>query len=342
MPKINRSVELVTSTIKSLSSMGRQSRLDAKAVLEQVYQHVRITDIRTFDDLYQLLERQPDLAFLGMKFVIDDSGSQPKKVWLAEHLREAGIAYTGSDSAASALEHDKLLSKQRVAEAGLATAQSLRIPHGHSGNLADVTLPYPLFVKPVDGGGGSGINDHSLVQNAGQLQQQLDWLFARSQSDALLETYLPGREFSVGVLKKRFFAGYHTLPLEIVAPLNQVGERFLSSRVKQADTEQTFAVTDQQLRRDITTLALGAFEALGASDYGRIDIRLDARGIPHFLEANLLPSLLDQYGNLPKAAHMNIGLSHRDLILRIAEMGLSDGHAPEVSQALTEGRLFSQ
>lgn len=331
MFKINKSVELVTTTIKSLSSMSHESRIGAKAALERRYEHVRITDIRSVSDLDELVTRQPDLAFLGLKFIDDSSQSQPQQVWISEYLSEAGIAYTGSDKNASMLEHNKQLSKHVVAGRGLKTAASKLIKQGESYGKDDIDLKYPLFVKPVDGGGGSGINDRSLVKNFDELTAQVDWLFEKCNSDALIETYLPGREFSVGILKKRFSDDFHMLPLEIIAPINRAGSRFLSSSVKRSDSEQTIEVTDSVIRERINQLAFDSFEALGAEDYGRVDIRLDANGEPHFLEANLLPSLLDNYGNLPKAAKLNIGLDHNQLIHKISELGLTKKNQSQVS-----------
>lgn len=323
MFKINKSVELVTTTIKSLSSMGRESRLGAKTALERRYRHVRVTDIRSISDLDELVARQPDLAFLGMKFIYDNSQPQPKRVWISEYLSAAGIAYTGSGQNASMLEHNKLLSKNVVAGRGLRTARSKLIKQGEAYTEGDIDITYPIFIKPVDGGGGSGINDRSLVENFDELRAQVEWLLDNCRTDALLEAYLPGREYSVGILKKRFSDGFHMLPLEIIAPVNRTGSRFLSKSVKLSDSEQTLEVTDSVIREKINQLAFGAFEALGAEDYGRIDIRLDKSGEPHFLEANLLPSLLDNYGNLPKAAKLNIGLDHNQLIHKIAELGLA-------------------
>lgn len=324
MYKINKSVELVTTTIKSLSSMSQASRLGAKAALERRYRQVVITDVRTAKDLEGVVARRPDLAFLGMKFVLDGS----RKVWVAERLERAGIAYTGSDKAASAIEHDKALSKQRVAENGLQTAPYQLIRQGQHYTEAEIDIPYPIFIKPVDGGGGSGINEKSLVNNFRELQAQVTWLMQECRTDALLETYLSGREFSVGVIKRRFSAGYHLLPLEIIAPSNSRGARFLSSRIKQADSETTAIVKSSELRRRLNELALGSFKAIGATDYGRIDIRLDGNGQPHFLEANLLPSLLNNYGNLPKAAMLNIGMTHEELLFKIANLGLAKPFKP--------------
>lgn len=321
MPKIHKSIEIVISTNKQLSSMSLASRMEIKRVLEKQYTDVRITDICDTTALDELIARQPDLVFLGMKFLLDDSGSP---VWLSQHLSAAGIAYTGSGKTASALEHNKHLAKQKVSEQGIATAASLLIKQGESYKEEDVTIGYPVFIKPVDGGGGSGINEYSLSHNFSELKLQVAWLMDNYRTDVLLENYLAGREFSVGILQEPYSALVHALPLEIVAPLNQTGSRFLSSRIKRADEEQSLEIIDQGLKSSLSSFALRAFKALGGRGYGRIDIRMNSDGKPHFLEANLLPSLLNNYGNLPKASLMNIGLTHDELILQIAMLGMTN------------------
>ncbi len=322
MSKISKSIEIAISTNKRLSSMSLASRLEIKGVLEKQYSDVRITDICDSEALDELIARQPDLVFLGMKFLKGESGTNTGPIWLSQRLSEAGIAYTGSGRAASALEHNKHLAKQQVSKHGLATAASLLIKQGMRYGAQDITIGYPVFIKPVDGGGGSGINERSLVHNFAALKLQIAWLMENYQADVLLESYLPGREFSVGILQKPYSAQPHALPLEIVAPLNGTGSRFLSSRIKQADTEQTLRIMDEGLKSSLSGFAIRVFEALGGRGYGRIDIRMDSDGTPHFLEANLLPSLLNNYGNLPKASLMNIGLTHSQLILQIAALGM--------------------
>lgn len=323
MPKINKSIEIVISTNKRLSSMSLDSRVEIKAILEKHYADVRITDVCNIAELDKVIARRPDLVFLGMKFVSDDSSVDARPIWLSQRLSEAGIAYTGSDKAASMLEHNKQLAKQQVYGQGLVTAASLLLRHGEHYEEREITVDYPIFIKPVDGGGGSGINEHSLVHNFSELEQQVAWLMDCHQTDVLLESYLPGREFSVGILQEISSTQFHALPLEIVAPPNQTGSRFLSSRIKRADAEQAFEITDPQLHSTLCAFALSAFEALGGQDYGRIDVRMDSNGTPHFLEANLLPSLLNNYGNLPKASLMNIGLTHERLVLQITTLGLA-------------------
>lgn len=95
----------------------------------------------------------------------------------------------------------------------------------------------------------------------------------------------------------------------------------LSQAVKSADREQAVAVLDKAIYSKVTALALAVFTALGARDYGRIDIRMDEHGTPHFLEANLIPSLISNYGSFPKACVINLGLDYESMILRIVRLG---------------------
>ena len=326
MAKINKRIEIVTSTTRGLSSMGQQSIGSAQAVLARHYAQARVTIVNDLSDLDALVARRPDVVFLGMKFLPSNPAlgfHDPSKIWLSEYLDDAGIVCTGSDYRAHELELNKELAKQRVLQAGLKTARFYTARADEPLIQDDVRLTYPLFIKPSNRGGGLGIDANSLVHTFTQLRSKVRSIADRLGSDALIEEYLPGREFSVGILKDAEADEYCVMPLELVAPVNSSGARFLSGQIKSADTERHFAVTDTALRDSINTLAIDVFRALGARDYGRIDIRLDAGGIPHFLEANLLPSLLEGYGNFPKTCLLNAGLDYEPMILRIVELALS-------------------
>lgn len=326
MAKINKHIEIVTSTKRGLSSMGLKSARATRAVLARHYTQARVTIVNSLPDLDALIARRPDVVFLGMKFLPSNPAlglDDPCKIWLNECLNDAGIVCTGSDYRAHELEVNKELAKQRVRQAGLKTARFCTIMADESVAQDDVPLAYPLFVKPSNRGGGLGVDADSLVYTFTQLWSKVRRLADELGSDALIEEYLPGREFSVGILKDVESNDYHVMPLELVAPKNDSGARFLSAQVKSADTERHFAVTDAALRASINTLAMDVFRALGARDYGRIDIRLDAAGTPHFLEANLVPSLLEGYGNFPKACRLILGLEYESMILRIVALALS-------------------
>ncbi|HSX16119.1 MAG TPA: hypothetical protein VLF40_04980 [Candidatus Saccharimonadales bacterium] len=325
MAKINQHIEIVTSTKRGLSSLGQASAAAVQAVLARRYVRAQVTIVNDLADLDALVARRPDVVFLGMKFLPTNPGlglHDPSKIWLNEYLDDAGIVCTGSDYRAHGLELNKELAKQRVLQAGLKTARFYITRAGEPLSQDDILLAYPLFVKPSNRGGGLGVDTDSLVHTFTQLQSKVRAIADRFGSDALIEEYLPGREFSVGILRHAAADEYQVMPLELVAPENDAGERFLSAQIKSADAEWHFAVTDRLLKASINTLAMDVFCALGARDYGRIDIRLDAAGVPHFLEANLLPSLVEGYGNFPKTCLLNAGLQYEPMILQIVELAL--------------------
>lgn len=322
MAKINQRIEIVSSTQPGLSSMSDESRRAIQAALAKVYSSVTITIINSVADLELLGLRKPDMVFLGMSFLPRDptlGRHDTERTWISTYLDNHDIAHTGSSQSAHALERSKPLSKQRVHEAGLDTSIYLVVPIGSMPSATDLLMRFPLFVKPADLGGGAGIDSASVVHTYAELQAKIAKIHNRLHTSCLVEEYLPGREFSVAILKKEYMAGYNVMPLELIAPLNDQGARLLSAAVKSADAEQFQPVNSPLLKQSLTNLALDAFYALGARDYGRIDIRLDARGVPQFLEANLIPSLIDGYGSFPKACRLN-GISHADMLARIVRL----------------------
>jgi len=325
MIKIQKHIEIVCSTRPGLSSMSKQSREAILVVLAKHYTNVSITIVNNLAALEAVVARKPDLVFLGMKFIpmypalnIQDD----RKIWISQYLAAYDIASTGSNHNAHKLELNKDLAKQCALDAGLMTSpyyvarQNQPIP-------ADDYLTYPLFIKPTNRGGGTGIDSCSVANNAGELLAKVTSIATDFQADSLVEEYLPGREFSVAILKNELTNEYSTMPLELIAPLDMNGARLLSEEVKSADTEKFVEVTDLGIKQQISSLAINIFHAMGARDYGRIDIRLDKSGIPHFLEANLIPSLLQGYGNFPKACLMNTQLDYEPMILNIVRLGLA-------------------
>src|SRR5260221_11607929 len=126
MTKRDEHIEIVRSTTKGYSSMGRASADAVLALLAKHYTYPRITIINSLSDLKALLLRQPDLVFMGMECIpaspaLDASNSNI--VWVAQYLDEHGIAYTGSSQVAHMLGRNKALAKQRVLDAGLATCR---------------------------------------------------------------------------------------------------------------------------------------------------------------------------------------------------------------------------
>lgn len=326
MAKNNKHVEIVRSTAKGLSSMSEESCASILMVLSKYFAEVGVTIINNLTELEALVAARPDLVFLGMEFIPSDPAlglADSNKIWLSDVFDHHEILYTGSTQIAHDLERNKPLAKQKVLDANLKTAAFCVIKQNQSLNVGDLNLEFPLFIKPTNRGGGLGIDSDSVVHNFEQLSSKVHSIATELQSDALVEEYLPGREFSVAILKDEYSTGFLVMPIELIAPADNRGSRILSSEIKSSNTEQALEVTDPAVKSKLTALALGVFDALAARDYGRIDIRLDANGTPYFLEANLIPSLISGYGSFPKACMLNIGLEYEPMIMKIAKLGMA-------------------
>ena len=325
MAKINKHIIIVRSSTSGLSSMSQESCDGIFAVLSKHYAKVGAKSIDNLADLKALVASKPDLVFLGMKFIPVNPllGFQdPDKIWISRYLDEHGIAYTGSAHRAHELELNKPLAKQRVLEAGLKTSTFYVAKQNQLLSPEHISLAYPMFIKPTDRGGGLGVDGNSVVHNFEQLRSKVHSITAEIKSDSLIEEYLPGREISVAILKDEYSNEFLVMPIERIVPPDSRGIRMLSPEVKHADAGLSVAVMDKSVKAKVTALAINVFQALGARDYGRIDTRMDSAGVPHFLEANLIPSLIEGYGNFPKACVLNKGLEYEPMIMKIAQLGL--------------------
>ncbi len=320
--KIHAHIEVVGSSISRINAMSGDSRRSIAAVLREKYTNVGITVVNNIADLEALVAKKPDLVVLGMKLVLLDPEMEyddSRKVWLSDYLEQHGIEFTGSGTDALTLEFNKQDAKQQVIDSGLESSSyfistQVRPRFRH-------TLTFPLFVKPSNRGDSKGIDEHSVVNTQSELEAKIRTIHSEFESDALIEEYLPGREFSVAVVRQPGTDKLSAMPVEIVPDADVNGNRFLSAATKKADTEQVLAVDDLELKKALTMLAKGVFIALGSRDYGRIDLRLDGTGKPSFIEANLMPGL-SNHGYLTRCFSINENISYEDMILAIVSLAL--------------------
>ena len=318
MIKTNKHIEIARTTTTGLSSMSLPSCAAIYAILKRHYTSVGVSNVNNLDDLKALVAKQPDLVFMGLKYLPHGTG----KLWVSSYLEAHGIAHSGSPANAIQREQSKPLAKQRVQQAGLKTA-AFQTVYDTTLLSSQLNVGFPVFVKPTGLGGGAGVDEFSIAHSLTALNDKLQALATSYTGPALVEEYLPGREFSVAVLKRANGSGYLVMPIEMKPSADVHGDYILSLALKSGETETpVVAVAEGSVKRSIMRLALASFLALGGRDYGRIDIRLDATGTPHFLEANLIPGLINNSGNFPKACAINEGMSHEAVILAIVSLGL--------------------
>ena len=136
-----------------------------------------------------------------------------------------------------------------------------------------------------------------------------------------METYLPGKEYSVGIFQDSINGDLKAMPIEIIIKKNKNGHCILDYDVKKDDEEKVIAVTDLKIFKKLSKLAKDAFKALGGKSLGRIDIKMNHLGVPHFMEANLMPGL--RKGYFYRSCMLNLDMNYDDMIFSIANTGLS-------------------
>lgn len=223
-----------------------------------------------------------------------------------ELLEAAGVAFTGSDTRSSRLAMDKDESKRRFRDAGIPTPNWLTWPARQS-DIEELGLP--LIVKPSRVGSTVGL---TLMSDLFDLDSAVGKALT-FDDQVILEQFLPGREYTVGVLD-----GQALGVGEIVAP--DVIFDFHSKYTPGRAQELFPAEIDQDLEDRFRELALAAHEALGLRDFSRVDFRLDARDSPYCLEVNTLPGMTPT-SLLPQSAAV-FGISFEDLCERMIRLAL--------------------
>ncbi len=265
-------------------------------------------------DLPRLLERtRPDIVFN----IAEGQAGRSREMLVPALLEMMGIPYTGSDPVALGVAMDKALAKAVAVAAGVPTAPWQVASHPDDPAALGRWSSFPAFVKPLAEGSSKGVRASSRVHDSQELARQVHWVLTTYRQPALVEAYLPGREFSVGLLGN---GAIEVLPVLEVRPTRPVGDisEFVYCYHTKSGNLETFlcpAPIDPELRRDLQAYSEAIFQALGLRDVARVDFRLDADGVPHFLEVNPLPGLSP--ASLLTAQAQAAGLTLPDLVAGI-------------------------
>jgi len=224
-----------------------------------------------------------------------------------------GIAYTGSDPATLAMALDKGLAKRICRQAGVRTPDWFPMKTGKE--KIPKGFEFPLIVKPIAEGSSKGVLGSSVARDEKELREKAAAIVARYQQPALVEKYLPGREFTVALLgeqKPRVLP-----PMEIVFTRKDVAHPVYEFDHKLEPTEdiryESPAKVSPELQKDIEGVAREAFIALGCRDVARVDIRLDEDGRANFVECNPLPGLTPDWSDICLIGK-GVGLDYKALI----------------------------
>ena len=226
-------------------------------------------------------------------------------------LEAYAIPYTFSDPLVCALTLHKGMAKHVARGHGVPTPDFALV--ATPAEAAAVTLPFPLFVKPVAEGTSKGVTARSLVTSRAALIEVCAELAAQYREPVLVEEFLSGREFTVGILG----TGPDARALATLEVVLRAGAD--AAVYSYRNKAQWRELVDYQLlepgalRRDVEQVALATWACLGCRDAGRVDVRLDAAGRPQMLEVNPLAGLTPEHSDLPIMAAL-VGLDFETLI----------------------------
>jgi len=296
------SEETIDALRRSLSKMGR------------------VIDLPWHANLFEDLKRtEPDLVFN----ICESKGSRNRESYVPNLCEILGIPYTGSDGLALGLSLDKGLSKHLARSLGINTPRFLLAKDPDALEEVDQQLRFPLFVKPNNEGSSMGVRKDSLIEDSESLSLKVKTLIEEYGEPALIEEFLPGREFAVALLEGEEIE---------VFPLAEILVRggdfpFYPYEFKEAH-EKTIrcpAQLDSQLKEEMIQASIDIFEGIGARDLARVDFKLDEEGRPAFIEINPLPGLSPFYSIYPFQAEKG-GMEHEGIVERLVRRAADRGN----------------
>ncbi|MBP6179384.1 MAG: hypothetical protein KA473_16420 [Anaerolineales bacterium] len=284
---------------------------------------------------YALREEQPDICFN----IAEGLGGDAREAQVPALLEMLAIPYTGSRVLANGISLDKTLTKRIWRDRRLPVAPFQEFITGDEALRAE--LNFPLFVKPAREGTGMGVDLKAIVNNEKELRERAMYIINTYQQPALVETFLPGREFTVGILGRadsKLYSrhpewyekdGFHRFPVLELDSSRSVTPWVYGLEAKSKDVGADGspgyfcpAEIEPELEKKLKYLALRAHQLINTLDVSRTDIRLDEEGNPRVMEINTLPGLTPNYSDLCLQAAAE-GIKYEDLVLDILYLGAS-------------------
>jgi len=303
---------------------------------------------------YTLRDVKPDICFN----IAEGLGGDAREAQVPALLEMLRIPYTGSRVLTNGISLDKTLTKRIWRDRRLPVAPFQEFSAENESLRPE--LKFPLFVKPAREGTGMGVDMKAIVKNEKEMRERIAYIVNTYQQPALVETFLPGREFTVGVMGRhdaKLYSrhpewyekdGFHRFPVLELDSSRSVTPNVYSQASKSKEVGEEGApdyvcpaVLDPELEKKLKHFALRAHLLLYALDVSRTDIRLDDEGNPRLLEINTLPGLTPNYSDLWLQAKAE-GIRYEDLILDILYLGASRWGMVSPRELVTTGSLKKQ
>jgi len=236
-------------------------------------------------------------------------------------LELKGIPYVGSDALTLGVTLDKLMAKRCFIAEGIPTPRFFDAQN--TDHLKELnTIGFPLIVKCRYEGSSKGLSKNSRVEDYKGLKEQVDAVNKIYKQSALVEEFIRGTEFTVGVLGNENLKAMPVVQVKIEGKLDLGDDFYTFSRLLRPELVEYVCPADipKGLTDELKDLAIKAYQCVDCRDFGRVDFRVDEKGKPYVLEINPLPCLSkdDVFFFAPRA----MGTTYDDMINRILNFGL--------------------
>ncbi len=336
-------------TLKENEPKDKYAEFDTNEVVEEIIQAlvsgghkvVRIGDGKN------LLKRIKDEKFDIIFNIAEGFYGRGRESQVPAILEMLQIPYVGADSLTLGITLDKVATKKILSYHNIPTPRFMEVKN--LSDLKDFYLSFPVIAKLRYEGSSKGMADEAFCRDLKQLKKRCKWLIATYRQPVLVEEFISGKEFTVGIIGNpdRTPSSYEekseiqainqnskcvlrgngnaralpTVQIEIDGELN-LGDKFYThSRIESNNLKYVCpAKISDGLNRKIQNIALLTYKILECRDFGRVDFRLDKENQPYFLELNPLPSLTTK--DIFPLVAKETGLSYNQVINKILEFAL--------------------
>ena len=264
-------------------------------------------------------------AALDVVFNITEATQGRNRESLIPALAEAsGIPCTGTDALGQGISLDKVYTKVLAQHVGVPTARFLKVESiGQWEALVPklAALRYPVIAKPNHGGSSMGIRRTSRAESLQELYEPVAWILDRCADSVLVEEFILGREFTVGLLAR---PELEVLPIGEVLIGEGTADSFYPFELKMTHDRELVCPADlpDEMAALMADYACRVFEVLGCRDIARLDFRVDAEGIPYLLEINPIPGLTPYGSAIPVLAQV-VGIPPEGLVHQLVRNALA-------------------
>ncbi len=235
------------------------------------------------------------------------------------------IPYVFSSPLVNALTLDKAMTKRVIRDAGIATPDFFVVKS--KADIEKISMPFPLFAKPLAEGTGKGITGKSLLKSKEDLEF-CNYLLNTFKQPVIVERFLPGREFTTGIVGTGENARC-VGTMEIMLRENAEKSVYSYNNKSEYEEKVDYCATQGIEKQKCEDLALAAYRVLGCEDGGRVDIRFDEQENAQFLEINPLAGMHPIHSDLPMLARLN-GISYSELMKMIMDSAIQKVLSPKL------------